>query len=295
MYRTIAISWIVVVALCLGGCGVRKLNAETRARLDTIGIAPAQYRAVTIVPPAPATRSALVGQAALHYGQTTGSYGSLPMIYFQGTPLFFLGATLSVLSSGVGATYGSVAGLLHPLPDPAEAQQKTADLKTALVDLDLQQQLATIFLAEAVASPHHFKLLREIGPLRLDLYELAVSQVPPVARPPRSAGPPVAVESYEELSTMGINAVLELAVDKLQFSGTEEALTLVLFGRARLLMPRNLAHSPKFRVVGTFPLDRRSEPHPYQDWSAADGALLQSVLAEELHGWSREVVAHWFE
>lgn len=289
------IVWIAVTALCLGGCGVRKLNDEAKVRLDTIGIAPAQYRPVTIVPPAPATRSALVGQSTLHYAQTAGTYGSAPMVVTQGTPFSIIGATLSVLSSGVGATYGSVAGLLQRLPDPAQAQQKTADLQEVLATLDLQQQLAAIFLTEATTAPHSFKLLREIGPQKVNFLEVAISNVPSLFRPTRSTSRSAEDAAYQEFRSTGINSVLELAVDKLQFSGTEKKLALVLYGRARLLMPRHRSQSPEFHEFDTYLLDFHSDPHPYQSWSADDGALLQSVMTEELHAWSREVIAHWFE
>lgn len=306
MKRLVYGVWLVAAVLGLGGCGIRHLNAPAKARLNVIGVAPAQYRPRTIIPPAPASRDTAVGQSTLHYARAFGTWFSTPMWILEESPTpvaipaYLAGVGLSVTGSLAGAAYGSVYSLLQPAPEPDQARGMTGDLQGAVAALDCQQRLAATFLAEAATSPHHFQLLGGIGPSRIDYFEQAFAPVAPFSRLNRRTvapfpTPPVPeIPPYHQLVPAEIRSVLELSIDKLQFTGTVDALTLVLQGRARLLIPRKNSPSPAFRHVEAIDLDFTSDPATYQAWSTNDGALLQTTLTEGYRRLSRAAIERWF-
>lgn len=306
MKATAWVGWIVAATLCLGGCGIRHLNAPAKARLNVIGVAPAQYRPRTIIPPAPASLSTAVGQSTLHYSRSFGAWFSTPMAVLPIIPApvmypaYVAGAGLSVTGSLAGAAYGSAFSLLQPPPEPDQARRMTGDLQAAVAALDCQQRLAATFLAEAASSPHQFQLLDSIGQSRIDSFEQGIAPAAPFSRlnrrdiAPLPTPPEPEIPPYHQLVPAEIHSVLELSIDKLQFFGTVDSLTLVLQGRARLLIPRRNSPSPAFRHVEAIDLDFTSDPATYQAWSANDRALLQTTLEEGCRRLSRAAIERWF-
>lgn len=306
MKATACVGWVVVAALCLGGCGIRHLNSPAKARLNVIGVAPAQYRPLTIIPPAPASLGIAVGQSTLHYARSFGFWSSTPMAVLAEAPtlvtdpVFLASVGLSLTGSMAGAAYGSAYSLLHPPPEPDQARRMTGDLQAAVAALNCQQRLAATFLAEAATSPHQFQLLEGVGQSRIDSFEQAFAPAAPFSRLNRRdvapfPTPPVPeIPPYHQLVPAEIHSVLELSIDKLQFIGTVDSLTLVLQGRARLLIPRRNSPSPAFRHVEAIDLDFTSDPAPYQAWSAEGGTLLQTSLEEGYRRLSRAAIKRWF-
>lgn len=288
-----------LVVLMLGGC-TRGLAPITKARLDTVGIAPARFVPQLEVDTLPATRSAVVRDDALYYSGQWGGYSFVPLaalmtpgpyLLYELWPAYVASIALGVVGSGAGAAYGGIHGLLQPVPAADRAQEAYESLSGCIADNAFQTQLAAVFAETAAAeTTHRFLLLDAIGPL------------PAAPSPPysiftvRRAPPPQRWQSpaYHQLVPPEVHSVLELTVERVALGGTASATRLRLSGAARLLMPRRNSASPLFQEVRVELLDFFSDTHPYEAWNAGEGTLLRESLHQAYRSWALQLVDRWF-